>query len=280
MIPMTPTDYYRIHVDEVDALCYADAPIPEQYPYIPPTEDEKMIASHIVDRIPDGATIQIGVGTVPAAVCNCLTGKKHLGVHSEVITESITELMRLGVVDNSRKSLYPGLSIAGFAGGTRRTLDYIHKNDKILLRSLAWVNNPAVIAQNNNMISVNSCLGVDLTGQVCAESIGQGRSGGTGGQVDFVRGSQMAKGGMSFIAMHAVAKKKDGTLVSKITLDLPFGSIVTTLRNDVQYIVTEYGIADLKYKSEAQRAEALIAIAHPDFRDELAFQARKANLIF
>ena len=188
--------------------------------------------------------------------------------------------MKAGVINNSRKTLLPGKSIFSFAGGARATqevYDYVHNNPNIEMYPISWVNDPRVIAKNDNFISVNSALAVDLTGQVCSETIGIRTFSGPGGQLDFVRGARWSNGGKSFIVINSVTEKKDGTKISKIDLALPHGSAVTTPRADVQYIVTEYGIAELRYKSLAERAKALISIAHPDFRDELTYKAKQTG---
>lgn len=277
-MPEINTDYYKVHISEVSALCEHSHPILNFRDFIP-TENDKAIADHIVDRIPNGATIQLGIGGLPIAIGTFLKDHKDLGVHTEVFTNTLTMLMKSGVVNNSQKKLYPGVSVTGFFQGSRETYDFAHKNKDIICKKLSWVNDPEVIAQNNDMISINSCLAVDLRGQVCSESLALGTSGGSGGQLDFVRGARKSQGGKSFIAMQSVVGKADGTRISKISLTLPPGSIVSTPRNDVQNIVTEYGVAELANKTVRERALALISIAHPDFREQLMFEAKKNNFI-
>ena len=272
------TDYNRIHISEVAALVEADAEVLGA-PFIPPGEKEKKIAGHLVERIPNGATLQFGVGALPGAVGMCLENHKDLGIYTETFTNVSKTLMENGVVNNSKKTVYPGQSIAAFADADPATFDFINNNKNVLFKQMSWVNNPYNIAKNDNMISINACLAVDLGGQVCSESLGLSSTGGSGGQLDFVRGARMSKGGQSFICMHSTVEKKDGSRISKITLTLPEGSVVTVPRNDVMNIVTEYGVAELTYRSAKERALALISIAHPDFRDELKFQAEKNGLI-
>jgi 4-hydroxybutyrate CoA-transferase len=187
--------------------------------------------------------------------------------------------MKQGVVDNSMKTLCPGVSIIGFAQGNKETNDFINDNKEVFSKRLSWVNDPRIIAQNDTMISINSCMAVDLRGQVCSESIGTSIFGGSGGQLDFVRGARMSENGQSFIALRSVIEKPNGELLSKITLTLPEGSIVTTPRNDVQYIVTEYGIAQMDRSNLSSRTRALIAISHPAFREKLEHDAKRVGLI-
>ena len=269
----------KVHISEVTAIYEEDTPMPIMTP--PPfNEVDLRAAKMIAERIPDGATLQIGVGRVPDAIGEFLGDHQHLGVHTELFTQSLMKLMKKGVIDNSRKTLMPGKTIFAFAGDTRASqelYDYCDCNPLLEMHPIGWVNSPYAIRQNNMMYSINSAISVDLTGQVCAESIGLSIYSGTGGQLDFVRGALKSKGGRSFIVINSVAEKKDGTKVSKINLALPYGSAVTTPRADVDCIATEYGIAELKYKSLSERAHALIEIAHPEFRDELEFEARKAG---
>ncbi|OUO79295.1 hypothetical protein B5F53_07345 [Blautia sp. An249] len=277
-IPRISTSFQRIHIREVEALCESSTVLPE-IPDMEPTDLEVKMARHIVERIEDGSVIQLGVGGVPSAVGNFLMDHRHLGIHTEVFTDVMRVLMEKGVVDNSQKQICPGKSVAGFIQGTRETYRFVDENPEIFFDRLSWVNNPDVIGQNEKMISINSCMGVDLRGQVCSECIGLDTYAGSGGQLDFVRGVRRSKGGKSFIAMRSSLEKKDGTRISKITLTLPPGSAVTTPRNDVHYIVTEYGIAQMRNRTLKEKAEALIQIAHPQFREELTYQAQKAGIL-
>ncbi len=280
-LPMVYTDYYRVHISEVTALVEAPVPlfgpdIPEM-PVRPISQIEETIAGYICEMVPNGATIQLGAGGVPNAVGKFLENHKDLGIHTEVFTDSMTHLMKCGAVNNSKKTLLPGYTVAGFIGGGPETLQYCDHNRKFLLKKVAWVNSPMTICRIHDMMSINSCLAVDLRGQVCAESIGMNNTGGIGGQLDFVEGARRAPGGCSFLAMHSSMVGKDGKRVSKINLALPEGSVVTTPRTDSMCIVTEYGVANLRYMSGREKVKALIAIAHPDFRDELRFGAEKAG---
>lgn len=269
-----------LHVDELTALIEKDVPMPVEQNR-PPTEKDKTVAGYIVERVQDGACLQIGAGGIPTAVGIYLKEKKHLGIHTEMFAETMVDLIQCGAVDNSQKKLIPGKSVFVFSGLTEKHR-WMFKNHPELMetRSFEWINNPYVIGQNDNVVSINACLAVDLTGQVCSESIGTRQYTGVGGQLDFVRGAQMSKGGQSFITMFSTYTDKEGKIRSKIDLTLPLGAAVSTPRTDVQYIVTEYGVADLQGQTIESRAKRLIAIAHPDFRDELTFKAKKAGWIY
>lgn len=277
-VPYVPGDGVMLPAERVDWFTETSAAL---YPLMPsePSEQEVAIAGHIVERVPDGACIQLGIGSIATAVGGFLREKKHLGIHSEMFVEPMVDLIECGTVDNSRKTLMPGKTVFGFAAGTQRMYDFLDAARDIEARPFAWVNDPRVIGQNDNVVSINSALEIDLTGQVCAESIGQTQFSGTGGQLDFVRGARWSKGGQSFIAMGSSRVDKAGVRHSKISLTLPLGSAVTTPRADVQYIVTEYGCIDLRNRPLDERARLLISIAHPDFRDELTESAKKAGLI-
>jgi len=277
-LPHINTLENKVHISKVHAICEQSQPA-VTLPPSQPSELDNKVASYIVERIPNGACLQIGIGGIANAVGYSLVNHKQLGVYTEMYTESMYYLTKKGAIDNSQKKLHKGQSVLGFAMGSKEMYDFLHKNPDVLSRPLEYTNDPYLIAQHDNFISVNACLQVDITGQVCSEAIGRTQFSGTGGQVDFVRGAQMSKGGMSFIAMHSTAEKKDGTRLSKIVMSHQEGSIITTGRTDVQYIVTEYGIADLQNKSRMQRAKELIKIAHPDFRDELTYQAKKAGYL-
>ncbi len=245
----------------------------------PPSEEQRRIAEYIVERTPDGACVQFGIGGVSAAIGEALMGKRDLGCHSEMFTEPIAKLMQAGVINNSRKSFCPGKTVFTNALGTAEMYAYMDHNPAIEAHPCAWLNDARNIARNDNMISVNGALCADLTGQVCAESIGFRQFSGTGGQLDFVRGARWSRGGKSFLTIPSVHTDKQGRRSSNISLTLPRGSVVTTPRADVHYIVTEYGAADLQDEPLDVRARRLIAIAHPDYRDELLFEARKAGYL-
>ena len=253
-----------LHVSQVDMVLEHDAPLME-VPTKAPAPEDAAIAERIAPLIPDDATLQMGVGGVPLAVLDRLRGHRRLGIHSELLSAPMIDLIRVGVITGEAKSLMPHKHVFTLALGDRAMYDFMHDNPSIVGYPATWVNNPAVIRKNSKMVSVNAALEVDLTGQVNSEALNGQQFSGTGGQLDFVRGAYLARGGKSFIALHATAK---GGTVSRIvpTLSEP---MVTDPRVDTQFIVTEYGIADLKGKSLTERAQALIAIAHPDFREDL-----------
>ena len=277
-LPYVPGVGCMFPVDKVDILVDKSEALPSIDP-IPPSADEAKIAAYIVERVPDGACIQLGIGGLGTAVGGFLKEKKELGIHTEMFVESMVDLIECGAVTNSRKQLCPGKNVFGFAIGSKRMYDFMDHNDSFQTRPFAWVNDPRIIAQNDNVVSINGALQLDLMGQVCAESIGQQQYSGTGGQVDFIRGAHWSRGGMSFIALPSVRMDKAGNMFSKISLTLPVGSAVTTLRADVHYVVTEYGCVDLRNEPLEIRAKKLISIAHPDFRDNLTAEAKRAGLI-
>jgi 4-hydroxybutyrate CoA-transferase len=266
-----------IHVSKVDCIIEQDHHLVELPPIVV-TDVEKQIARFIVDRIDDGATIQIGVGGLANAICSFLDGKKDLGVHSEFFVDSMMPLAKKGVINGAKKNINPGEISVSFGGLSKEVYAFMDNNPAVKMYPVTYINNPNVIAQIDNMVSVNNALAVDLTGQVAAEGIGFTQYSGVGGQIDFVRGATMAKNGQSFIALQSYRETKDG-IASRIALTFEPGTIVTTPRSDVDMIVTEYGIAELRYKSLRERAKGMIAIAHPQFRDELAMQAQKAGLL-
>ncbi|MDO5444745.1 MAG: acetyl-CoA hydrolase/transferase C-terminal domain-containing protein [Eubacteriales bacterium] len=265
----------QIHISQVDAIVENT----HDMPVLPdPVIDEtsKTIGGLIAEQIPDGACIQLGIGAIPNATGNALSCKHDLGIHTEMFTDSMVGLIECGAVNNSKKQIHTGKSVTTFAFGSQRIYDYVDDNPAIMFLPVDYVNDPAVISKNDNFISINSAIEVDIMGQVCAESIGTRHMSGTGGQVDYVRGACQSKGGKSFIAIESTAK--NGT-ISKIVPFLAQGAVVTTSKNDVDYVVTEYGIAHLRGRSLSERAAALISIAHPDFRDQLAFEAKKRGMI-
>ena len=236
-------------------------------------DTEKKIASYCASLIEDGATLQLGIGAIPDAVLTFLHDKRDLGLHSELLSDGIVDLIEEGVINNSKKTYNPGKSIATFLMGTKKLYDFVDHNPDFEMYPVDVVNNPYNIMQNDNMISINSCVQVDLMGQVDSESVGDMQISGIGGQVNFVKGAINSVGGKSIIAMPSTTA--DGK-ISKIVPVLSEGSVVTTLRTDVDYIITEYGIARMTGLTLKQRATALINIAHPKFRDELieAFEKR------
>lgn len=265
----------QIHISQVTALWENDQPL-RSLPASNMNDTSIKIGSYIAAEIPDGATLQLGIGAIPDAVGMALKDKRHLGIHTELFTDSMMTLIECGAVDNSRKPIHTGKTVATFAVGSQRMYDYIDDNPMMLMLPVDYVNDPAVIAQHPNFISVNAALEVDFYGQVCAESIGTRHVSGTGGQRDYVRGAVQSKGGKSFIAFASTAKDD---AVSRIVPTLMPGAQISTSKNDVDYIVTEYGVAKLRGKPLSQRTKALIAIAHPKFRDILTFQAKKENIL-
>lgn len=270
-MPRVHGDNY-IHIREIDYLVETSNPLHEiPRPVI--GDVEKAIGENCAKLVEDGSTLQLGIGAIPDAVLLFLKDKKDLGVHTEMFSDGVLELVKSGVINNSKKSLHRGKMISTFLMGSKELYAFVDNNPMVALYPVDYVNNPAVIMQNDNLVSINSCIQVDFMGQVVSESIGLAQFSGVGGQVDYVRGASMAKNGKSIIAMPSTAS---GGQVSRIVPLLTEGSAVTTSRNDVHYVVTEYGIANLKGKTLRQRAEALIEIAHPDFRAELrqAFSER------
>ncbi|MCU7496992.1 MAG: acetyl-CoA hydrolase/transferase family protein [Ignavibacteria bacterium] len=230
------------------------------------------IGQYIADLIEDGSTLQMGIGAIPDSVLKFLKSKKDLGVHTEMFSDGIIELVDEGIVNNEKKTLHPGKIIAGFVLGTKRSFDFINNNPIVEFHPQEYVNDPFVIARNNKMVAINSAIEVDLTGQVCADSIGTRFYSGIGGQVDFVRGAARSEGGKPIIALPSTTKDFK---ISRIVPALKPGAGVVTSRGDVHYIVTEYGVAHLYGKTIKQRAQALINVAHPAFRDELSRYARE-----
>ena len=253
-----------IHISKIDAAVEVDDPLVE-VPTATPTEIDSAIGRYIAEMIPDGATLQIGVGGIPNAVLAALIGHKHLGLHTEALTDGVLPLLESGVIDNSQKTVMPGVSVASLALGSRRLYDYMDYRKDLVLKDVAWTNAPFRIAQNPKVMSINSAVEVDLTGQVCADSVGTRIISGVGGQHDFMYGGSLSEGGKTFIAIPSMTEKG----VSKINPVLSEGAGVVTTRHMVQNIVTEYGVAELRGKSLAERARALIAIAHPSVREEL-----------
>lgn len=264
-----------IHLDAINLIVESDQPLIELKPPVI-GEIEKRIGENVAGLIPDGATLQLGIGAIPDAVLLFLKDKKDLGIHSEMFSDGVVVLAEAGVVTNKKKTINTGKFTAAFLMGTRKLYDFIDNNPDVELHPVDYVNDPCVIGQHENMMSINSALQVDLMGQVNAEMIGSRQFSGIGGQVDFVRGVSRSKNGKSIIALPATAS--NGT-ISRIACELDRGAAVSTSRNDVHHIVTEYGVANLRGKSLRERALALIAIAHPDFREALAEQAKAKGIL-
>lgn len=277
-LPYVGGDYGTISVNDVDLMVDGTEDL-ISIPAAPISAVEESIGGFIAEMVPDGACLQLGIGSIGTAVGNFLKGKKDLGLHTEMFVEAMVGLIECGAVNNSRKELCQGVSVFGFASGSSEMYRFLDHNPLVESRPFDFVNSPRIIAQLSNMVSINSAMQIDLTGQVCAESVGIRQYSGTGGQADFVRGANWSCGGMSFIALPSSRVDKSGERFSKISLTLPAGSAVTTPRSDVQYIVTEFGVANLRGASLSERAEKLISIAHPDFREQLRKEAKKAGLL-
>jgi 4-hydroxybutyrate CoA-transferase len=258
-----------IHLSRIDQIVEADYLLPETGSNNV-TEEQERIGELVSELIPDEATLQMGIGALPNAVLRKLDGKRDLGIHSELFSDGVMDMVEHGVITNAAKSIHPGKIIAGFAFGSQKFYKFMHDNAMVELHPTDYVNDPFIIAQNKKMTSINSAVEVDLTGQVAADSIGPRIYSGIGGQVDFVRGASRSKGGKAIIALPSTAKLG----VSRIVARLKEGSAVVTSRGDIHYVVTEYGVASLHGKSLRERAHELIRIAHPNHRDELKTYAR------
>jgi len=270
-----------IHINKLTYIVEVDEPIAE----LPQVKEDltpemrevyKKIGQNIAELIEDGSTLQMGIGAIPDSVSRFLDNKKDLGIHSEMFSDGIIDLVNKGIITNRRKKLHVGKTIAGFVLGSRKLYDYIDNNPSIEFHPQEYVNDPFVIAQNYKMVAINSALEVDITGQVCSDSIGSKLYSGFGGQVDFIRGAARSEGGKPIIALPSTTKDFK---ISRIVPTLKPGAGVVTNRADVHYVVTEYGVAYLHGKSIRERVHQLINIAHPDFRDELKFYAKKNNYI-
>ena len=264
-----------IHISKITYIVEHAAPLLEM-PQGTTDEISMKIGRLIANRIEDGSTLQMGIGAIPDAFLVALEGRRDMGVHTEMFSDGIISLVESGVINNSRKTLHPGKIVAAFMLGTKRIFDFCHENPIIEFHPCRYTNNPAIISQNEKMVSINSALGIDLTGQVFADSLGFSFYSGFGGQVDFVRGAARSKGGKPFIAFPATAK--NGT-ISRIAPFIPPGTGVTTTRADVHWVVTEYGVVNLHGKSVRERAKDLISIAAPQFRDELEKFAHEKKYI-
>ena len=265
-----------IHVSKLTHVVEADEPVLE-HPMAPEISDvARQIGENIASLIPDEATLQMGIGEIPDAVLLFLEDKRDLGVHTEMFSDGLVDLFEAGVVTNAKKTLHRGKIVASFVIATRRAFDFVDDNPFMEFHPNEYVNDPFIIAQNDKMVAINSALAVDLTGQVCADSLGTKIYSGFGGQLDFIRGAARSKGGVPVIALPSSAK---GGSLSRIVDTLLPGSGVVTTRADVHYVVTEYGIADLYGRSMRERAKSLIAISHPDFREELERAAKERCLL-
>jgi acetyl-CoA hydrolase len=276
-MPRTLGDAF-IHVSRLNYIVPVDYPLPEMKMGAErPDEITEKIAGFIADLIPDGATMQLGIGAIPDAVLKYLYNKKDLGVHSELFSDGVIDLVDAGVVTNARRSIHTGKITAGFIIGTQRLYKWVDDNPLIEMHPTEYINDPFVIAQNDRMVAINSAIEIDLTGQVCADSIGPKLFSGVGGQLDFIYGASRSKGGVPIIAMPSSNMMRDGSVISKIVPMLKQGAGVVTTRNHVRFVVTEFGVAELYGKTIRQRAQALINIAAPQFRDELKVKAEELN---
>ena len=260
----------QVHVSQVAGWTEVDRPLVEVTPAQPSAVDER-IAAHVVERIPDGATIQAGIGSIPNALLAGLRGHRDLGVHTELLSDGMIELVESGVVTGTRKRLAPGKVVTTFALGTGRLYDFLHENPAVELLPVDRVNDPRVVAQEERFVSINATTEVDLIGQCASETVAGRYWSSSGGQADFARGAMYSPHGRAFVVLPSTAA---GGSVSRIRATLTPGSVVTTLKNTVDHVVTEHGVADMRGRSISQRAKALIAIAEPRFRDGLTADAR------
>jgi acyl-CoA hydrolase len=270
-----------VNISQVDHIVENhEYKIPE-FPAAVITPEDEAIAELLAEQIEDGATIQLGVGAIPSVVGKLLIkhNLKDLGIHSEMFNDSMMELIEAGVVTGSQKSLNPGKAVHCFAAGSEKLYKFMDRNPVLAGFPVDYTNDPYTIAKNEKQIAINSTLRVDLRGQVCSESVGTRQISGTGGQLEFTRGAYMSPGGKAFICLHSTRHGKDGKPISNIVPTLELGDMVTVPASDVSYVVTEYGMVNLKGKSVWQRAKALISIAHPAFRDDLTKAARRENFI-
>jgi len=278
-MPRTLGDSF-IHVSRLTHIVPVNYPIPE----MPMAGEDggdivEKIAGHIAALIPDGATMQMGIGAIPDAVLKYLFHKKDLGIHTELFSDGVIDLVEAGVLTGAHKTIHTGKIVAGFILGTKRLYDWVDDNPMIEMHRTEYVNDPFVIAQNERMVAINSAIEVDLTGQVCADSIGPKLYSGVGGQLDFVYGASRSKEGVPIIAMPSISTLRDGKTVSRIVPMLQHGAGVVTTRNHVRYVVTEFGVAELYGKTIRQRAQALISIAQPELREELTRQAKELHYL-
>jgi acyl-CoA hydrolase len=264
----------QIHVSQTVGFCEADYQLVEVAPTTPDERDHA-IAALIAERVPDGATLQVGIGGIPNALLQSLGGHRDLGIHTELLGDGVADLVDAGVVTGVNKSMRPNKVVATFALGTQRVYDFLNQNGAIEMLPVDLVNSPRVIGEEPNFVSINATTEVDLYGQCASETVAGRYWSSSGGQADFARGAMYSEGGQGFVVLHSVTKRDR----SRIRVNLTEGSVVTTIKNTVDNVVTEYGIAELRGRTIAQRARALIDIAHPDHRDELEEGAREAGII-
>jgi acyl-CoA hydrolase len=262
----------QVHVSQVVGWCRSDRPLVEVAP-VAPGETDCKIAEFVAERIPDGATIQTGIGAIPNAIMASLTDHRDLGIHTELLSDGVIDLMESGVVNGVKKRLNRTKTVGTFALGTSRLHEFLHENTAVELHAVRYVNDPRIIANETNFVSINATLTVDFLGQCASETIGGRYYSSSGGQNDFARGAMYSDGGQGFVVLHSTTSNGS----SRIVPQLAAGDVVTTPKNTVDKIVTEYGVAELRGKSIKERAEALIAIAHPDHREELTAAAEAVN---
>ncbi|WP_353892736.1 acetyl-CoA hydrolase/transferase C-terminal domain-containing protein [Proteinivorax hydrogeniformans] len=271
-----------IHISDIDHVMDVDYPVAE-LPIVEPSERDKTIGKYIAELVEDGSTIQLGIGGIPNAVASELVDKKNLGIHTEMFTDGMVDLYNSGAITGKEKTLLPGKMVATFALGSKKLYDFLDDNPSVSILNGNWVNNPDVIGKNYKMVSINTTLEMDLTGQCCSESIGHRQFSGTGGQADTAVGAQKSKEGKSIIALYSTANVRvpgsdERKTISKIVPRLTHGAVVSLSRNDVDYVVTEYGVASLRGTSVRDRVERLISIAHPDFREQLRKEAEELGI--
>lgn len=271
-----------IHISEVDCVYHGG----NKMPYLEPregTEEDRLIGEYVADLIEDESTIQLGIGSIPGAVAEALKSKHDLGIHTEMLSDSIVELCRAGVVTNRKKTLHEGLIVTTFSYGSKAAYDFIHENPRVRHMSVEYVNDPSVIRKNRKMASVNTTLECDLMGQCASEAVGTYQLSGTGGQSETASGARQSPGGKSIVALHSTVMVRDGKggreRRSTIVGVHPAGTVISLLRADVDYVVTEYGVASLRGASLAERARELIGIAHPDYREQLRDEAKRYHLL-
>ena len=270
-----------VHISEIDYIVENQEHLIAEMVAPEPEEDQIQIARNVCEYLEEGATLQLGLGPIPNMICRIIEEKAigNLGIHTEMFTEGMRNLIELGLVNGKKKNINKGKVVFGFAGGTRQHYEYLDRNSALAIHPIDYINNPYVVAQNANQFSVNSAIRIDLTGQVDAESIGPVQVSGSGGQLDFTRGAYHSPGGKAFIAIPSSYKDKEGKRRSNIVPLLDHGDVVTDPRNDVSYVATEYGVINLKGRSVWERCRLLISIAHPDFHDYLREEARKLRYL-
>ncbi len=267
----------QLHVSQVLGWTEVSRPLVE-VPVPLPNDADRTIAASVAARVPDGATLQAGIGSIPCALLEGLHDHRDLGIHTELLSDGLIDLVERGVVTGTRKRLEPGKVVTTFALGTQALYDFLHENPAVELLPVDYVNDPRVIAQEPCFVSINATTEVDLVGQCASETVAGRYWSSSGGQADFARGAMYSERGLAFVVLRSTANTPDGE-VSRIRASLTPGSMVTTLKNTVDHVVTEYGVADMRGRSISQRAAALIAIAHPRFRDELSAQARELGYL-